>query len=387
MKIKEIKTWIIDCYRTNWIIIKILTDEGLYGIGEATLEYREKSVLTAVDEIAEDIKGNNPFEIEKNHNIIRRDSYYRSGPVLSTALGAIDMALWDLKAKALNVPVYELLGGKIRDKLLLYANGWFSGSSEPEEFAEKAAATVAQGFRALKWDPFGSMYLEVTSKDLMQIAKNVNAVREAVGDNIDLIIEGHGRFNMTAAKKIASVIKDCRPTWFEEPLIPGNAKALSELRRSCDIPLAAGERAYSIFDVQELLNNNSIDVIQSDVSHVGGITELKRIGALAMANSISVSPHNPNGPVSNMATMHYAATCENFNFLETMNTDVPWRKDIFNENVVFEDGFFIIPDEPGLCIDIKEKEMDKYPYSKKSIRHYQGTLTSIRPANCVQWYK
>jgi len=275
--------------------------------------------------------------------------------VLSTALGAVDMALWDIKGKALGLPVYELLGGKVKDTLVLYANGWFSGAKEPEEFAEKAVETVAQGFRALKWDPFGSLYLYVTRKDLHDIEANVRSVREAVGESIDLIIEGHGRFNLTGARKIAEVLTGYNPSWFEEPIIPGNNQALADLRRGTRIPIVAGERAYSSYDAYAMLQSDSVDIFQPDAAHIGGITELKRIAAISMVHSISISPHNPNGPIANMATVQFAASCENFYMLETMNTDVPWRKELFDEDIEFRNGCFIIPNGPGLNIDVREE--------------------------------
>lgn len=191
MKIIDVKPFVVDCFRTNWVFVKIYTDEGITGVGEGTLEYKEKAFLGALEHIKEYLMGKNPFQIEEHFHKIYRDAYWRGGPVLMSALSAVEMALWDILGKSLGVPVYQLMGGKVHDKVRIYVNGWFAGAKEPEEFAEKAKIAVQRGVTAMKWDPFGKSYLEISNAELDKALRNVAAVREAVGNQVDLLIEGH----------------------------------------------------------------------------------------------------------------------------------------------------------------------------------------------------
>ena len=216
MKVTDIKTFTVDCFRTNWVFIKVYTDEGIDGVGEATLEYKEKALFGAVEHIKEYLIGKNPLDIEKHYHDIYRDAYWRGGPVLMSALSAVETALWDILGKYLNVPVYQLLGGKCNDKVRIYVNGWFSGAKEPEEFAEKAKKAVKRGVTAMKWDPFGKSYMDISHKDFDKALSCVAAVREAVGNEVDLLIEGHGRFNVATGIEIAKELAQFKPMFFEE---------------------------------------------------------------------------------------------------------------------------------------------------------------------------
>ena len=195
MKVTDVKCFVVDCFRANWVFVKVYTDEGVDGVGEATLEYKEKALLGAVEHIKEYLTGKNPLDIEKHRHDIYRDAYWRGGAVLMSALSAVETALWDILGKYLNVPVYRLMGGKVNDKVRIYVNGWFAGAKEPEEFAQKAKEAVKRGVTAMKWDPFGKSYLEISNDDLDEALRCVGAVRDAVGEGVDLLIEGHGRFN------------------------------------------------------------------------------------------------------------------------------------------------------------------------------------------------
>ncbi len=386
LKIRDIETFVVDCYRTNWVFVKVTTDQGLYGIGEGTLESREVTVVRAIEELARVLVGKDPFAIEGLQLQMQRDSYWRFGCVLSTAISAVEIALWDIKGKALGVPVYELLGGKVRDRIPIYANSWFAGARSAEEFADKARATVAQGFRGLKWDPFGQAYLTLTTADINRVCANVAAVREAVGPDVDLMIEGHGRLDVMSAIQAGRELAQFRPRWFEEPILPDRASTLAQVRRSVPVPIAAGERTYSRFDCADLLDSQSVDVLQPDVCHIGGLLEMKRVAALADAAHIPVAPHNPYGPVCQAATMHFAASTHNFIVLETFVIDVPWRSEISTESYVFEDGCFVVPSTPGLGLDLCEEAFGRHPYTPHDLRHYTGKLTDIRPPGSCRWF-
>lgn len=380
MKVIDIKPFVVDCFRTNWVFIKVYTDEGIDGVGEATLEYKEKALLGAVEHIKEYLVGKNPLDIEKHWHAIYRDAYWRGGPVLMSALSAVEMALWDILGKSLNVPVYQLLGGKVNDKVRIYVNGWFAGAKEPEEFGAKAKEAVKRGVTAMKWDPFGKNYLNISNAELDKALRNVAAVREAVGNEVDLLIEGHGRFNIATGIKIAKELEQFKPMFFEEPVPPDNLDALKAVRDKSPVAISAGERLYTRWDYKEMFDLMAADYIQPDISHAGGIMELKKIAAEAECRYIPFAPHNPSGPVANAATLQLAATCPNFEILEIMYSDVEWRKDVTNEALEYKDGYMTIPDKPGLGIEINEEECLKHPYQVHTLRHYTGALTDIRPA-------
>ncbi len=387
MKVTGIETHICHAYRTNWVFVKVLTDvDGLYGVGEATLEYKEHTVAQACVELERVLIGKDPHRIEEFWHTAYRDAYWRGGAVLMSALSAIEMALWDIKGKDLGVPVYQLLGGKVRDAIPCYANGWFAPAKTPDEFAEKAKQAVAQGFKALKWDPFGSAYLQIERKQLNEAMACVGAVYDAVKDSADIIIEGHGRFDIPTAVRIGQALGEFDILWFEEPIPPQNLEGLAEVKRRVNVPISAGERLYNRWDFRTLFELKAADFVQPDVSHAGGIMELKKIAAMAEAYHIPICPHNPSGPVANAATLQLAACIPNFYLLETMSSDVPWRADISTETVKFESGAMGIPDKPGLGIDINVAEIKKHPFVAKELRHYQGTLTEIRPADAKSYF-
>lgn len=379
MKITDIKSFVVDCFRTNWVFVKIYTDEGITGVGEGTLEYKEKAFTGALEHIKEYLIGENPLDIERHFHNIYRDAYWRGGAVLTSALSAAETAMWDILGKHLGVPVYQLLGGKVKDKVRIYVNGWFSGAKEPEEFAEKARQAVKRGVTALKWDPFGKAYLDISNAELDRALSCVAAVREAVGNGVDLLIEGHGRFNIPAGIKIAKELEQFKPMFFEEPVPPDSLEALKAVRDKSPVAIAAGERLYTRWDYRRFFDIMPADYIQPDISHAGGIMELKKIAAEAECRYIPFAPHNPSGPVANAATLQLAASCPNFCILEIMYSDVCWRKDVTDEALDYKDGYMTVPDRPGLGIEINEEECLKHPYQPHTLRHYTGALTDIRP--------
>ena len=380
MKVTDIKPFVVDCFRTNFVFVKIYTDEGITGIGEGTLEYKEKAYLGALEHIKEYLVGKNPLDAEQHFHNIYRDAYWRGGPVLMSTLSATEMALWDILGKHLNVPVYQLLGGKINDKVRIYVNGWFAGAKEPEEFVAKAKEAVKRGVTAMKWDPFGKSYLDISNAALDKALRCVAAVREAVGNSVDLLIEGHGRYNIPTGIKIAKELEQFKPMFFEEPTPPDSLEALKAVRDKSPVAISAGERLYTRWDYRRFFDIMPADYIQPDISHAGGIMELKKIAAEAECRYIPFAPHNPSGPVANAATLQLAANTPNFCILEIMFSDVEWRKNITNESLEYKDGYIKIPDKPGLGIEINEEECLKHPYKPHTLRHYDGTLTDIRPA-------
>ncbi len=386
MKVTDVKTFAVDCFRTNWVFVKVYTDEGIDGVGEATLEYKEKALIGAVEHIKEYLVGKDPRNIEKHFHDIYRDAYWRGGAVLMSALSAVEMALWDILGKSLNVPVYQLMGGKVHDSVRIYVNGWFAGAKTPQEFGEKAKIAVERGITAMKWDPFGKSYMDISNKDLNTALECVAQVRSAVGNDVDLLIEGHGRFNIATGIKIAKELEQFKPMFFEEPTPPDNLDALKAVRDKSPVAISAGERLYTRWDYKRMFDLGAADYIQPDISHAGGIMELKKIAAEAESRYIPFAPHNPSGPVANAATLQLAASCPNFCILEIMYSDVEYRKDITNEDLSYKDGFMQIPDKPGLGIELNEEECAKHPYSVHTLRHYTGALTDIRPPKTAFYF-
>ncbi|MDZ7616819.1 MAG: galactonate dehydratase [Patescibacteria group bacterium] len=388
MNITGIKTFVCNAYRTNWVFVKVLTSEpGLYGIGEATLEYREKTIVAACLELERDLVGKDPRNIEAIWHGNYRDAYWRGGPVLMSAISAIDIALWDILGKSLNVPVWRLLGGQVRDRVPCYANGWFAGARDPEEFGDKAAEAIETvGWKGLKWDPFGAAYRCLEPSEFRRAIACVEKVVEAVNGRAEVLIEGHGRFDLPTATRIAHALEDFNILWFEEPLIPDTLEALADLRSRVKVPLSFGERLYSTWEFRSLLELRAADFVQPDVSHAGGITELRKIAAIAESHHVPFCPHNPSGPVANAATLQLAASQPGFYLLETMASDVPYRHEICDAPVTLCDGCMVIPDKPGLGVDIDEAAIARYPYQPISLRHYKGTLTEIRPRNATEYF-
>jgi galactonate dehydratase len=380
MKIVSVDTLVVDFYRTNLVLVRVMTDEGIEGLGEATLEGKERAVLGAITELSEAVVGLDPTRIASTLYELARDWYWRGGPVIMTALSSFEMALWDISARELGVPVSRLLGGPTRDRVRAYANGWFSGALTADDYAVAARETVKSGFRGLKWDPFENYDLTITSQQLDRTLTQVDAVRSAVGPDVELFIEGHGRFDVRHAIKIANEIAQFNPVWFEEPCPPDNLDALVEVRRASPVPIAAGERWYGRQGFVPALARQAVDFVQPDVTHAGGISELVFISTLAATSYVGFAPHNPSGPVSTAATLQLGATLPNFRYLEIMATDVPWRPEITNERLELTmEGDILIPTGDGLGIELDLEAIARHPFTPHPMRLFHDAVFDIRP--------
>ncbi|MEA5014199.1 MAG: galactonate dehydratase [Candidatus Limiplasma sp.] len=386
MKITDVKAYTMDAFRTNWTFIKVETDEGLYGWGEASLGTREKALEGCVEDLKRHVVGRNPIDIEKMLFEVYRDSYWKDGSVFLSALSGIEIAMWDIVGKHYHTPVCNLLGGRIRERVTMYANAWFTGARTPEDFARKAKETVALGIKALKWDPFGKAHMTMTLQEMDQAVACVGAVRDAVGPHVELLIECHGRFNPYTAIEISRQLAPFRPMLMEEPVQPDNLDSLARVHRRSLVPIAAGERIYSKYMFRDALSKNALDIAQPDIFHTGGILESKKIAAMCEADHIPVSFHNPSGPISNAAILQLAACVPNFLIHEIMLTDSSFRFGITDEEVVYENGEILIPSKPGLGIDVNVEEVLKSPYTPRNLRHYTGELTNIRPQDDTVYY-
>jgi galactonate dehydratase len=376
MKIERLKVFTANASRTNFVFVKLYTDQGIDGLGEATLEWRTKTVIAALEELERFLVGKDPFATEHLIETMHRDSYWRTGAVFRSALGAVEAALLDIKGKALGVPVYELLGGKQRDRLRCYANHWFFGAQTPKDHAEKANRAVAMGYKALKWDPFGAAYLEMDRSQRRRTIEIVEAVRAAVGPDIDLMLDVHGRLNVPTAIAMARALAPFDLRWIEEPVPPESIDALADVRLHSPVPIAAGERYFEPERFAELIAKRAADILQPDVCHLGGMLETKKVAGMAHARFLPVAPHNPTGPVMNAMTLHLAAAIPNFSIFETVSIDVPWRTELVRETLRFVDGDILVPDAPGLGVELNEEACAKYPYAPYDVPLFDGTMNT-----------
>jgi galactonate dehydratase len=374
MKVVAQKIFVTNASRTNFVFVKLLTDEGVDGVGEATLEWKTKTIVGALEDLERFIVGKNPFQVEYLIETMHRDSYWRTGAGFRSALGAIEAALLDIKGKALGVPVYELLGGKHRDRLKCYANHWFHGAAKPADYAKRARAAVKMGFSALKWDPFGSVYLEMDRTERRETIEIVEAVRDAVGPDVELMLDVHGRLNVPTAIAMCHALARFDLTWIEEPTPPESIDALADVRAKSPVPIAAGERLFEPERFLELIQKRAADILQPDVCHLGGMFETKKVAGMAHTRFLPIAPHNPTGPVMNAMTMHLAAAIPNFSIFETVSIDVPWRKELVKENLAFDGGDLLVPTGPGLGVELIEENFEKYPYKPTDVPLFDGTI-------------
>ncbi len=371
MKITDVKTYTVFAGWRNWLFVKIETDEGVHGVGEGTLEGKENAVAGAIKDLSYYLVGQDPTKIELHLRNMRRDPFWRGGVVLGTAISAVEIALWDIVGKVLGKPVYALLGGAIQERLPAYANGWYFGAKSVDEIADRAASAVRMGYKGLKWDPFRRADLEISRDDLKYAVDCVRAVRAAVGPDVDLLIEGHGRFTAAAALKVARALEPFDIFWFEEPTPPENLKALKKVAEGAPMPIATGERLFTREEFTRLLDLQAADYIQPDVVHAGGIMELRKIAAMAEPWYVQVAPHNPNGPVAMAATLHAAASMPNLAYIEHLMADPPWRAEIVTHDfTVDSEGHLHIPTAPGLGLDLVIEELERHPYQPLALNFF-----------------
>jgi galactonate dehydratase len=366
MRITEVKTFLVGGSWRNWLIVKVETDAGIHGVGEATLEGKSKTVESAVGELARYIVGKDPSTIEKHYQEMYRRAFYAGGPVLSCAITGVETALWDIKGKALGVPVYELLGGRTRDRIKLYANAWYRQGMSPDEMAEAARNAMKLGVKGLKFNPWGGRegldFYRLDNRILDTGVEAVAAVRDAVGPDVDLFIDCNGIFNTVGnAVRAGKAVERFNIGFFEEPVPHENLDATAHVRSKLDIPIATGERLFTAFSFLQLLERRAADIVQPDMSHCGGMLEARKIAAIADAQYVAFAPHNCNGEVSYAAAVQMAACLPNFLVLEHFPPE-PWRFEVCSNPMEVEDGWLTVPDRPGLGVEFNEEAALEHPY-------------------------
>jgi galactonate dehydratase len=365
MKITRFETFLANAGLRNYCFVRLATDTGLTGIGEATLEWQEKTVETLLHEWVEGkVLGRDPFDVEAIVGGMIRDQY-QGGATIMTAISGVEIALWDIIGKACGQPVYRLLGGRCHHHILAYANGWYGGADTPVEYAERACAATARGYQALKFDPFGTAWKELTPAESELAIERVAAVRQAVGPRVGLMIEFHGRLSAGCAIDTIRKLERFEPAWCEEPVAPESVELLAEVKRQVRCPLAAGERLYTLADFQRLIQLRAVDVVQMDVAHCGGILASKKIAALAAVQDLRVAPHCSVGPVALAACLHFDLCTPNFMIQEAFTEfDVPWRSQLVRGWNSIKNGEFVLSDAPGLGLELDEGAIAEHPYVK-----------------------
>jgi galactonate dehydratase len=367
MRITTFETYLANAGLRNYLFIRLRTDTGLTGVGEASLEWQEATVRTLAHEWVEGrVLGRDPFDIEALVGGMIRDQY-QGGSTIMTAISGVEIALWDIVGKACGQPVYKLLGGRCHARIPAYANGWYGASRTPQEYAERARDVAARGYRAMKFDPFGVAWKELTQSESDAVVDRVAAVREAVGPDVGLMVEYHGRLSAGAAIAMMRRLERFYPMWSEEPVAPESLDLLAEVKRHATSPIAAGERLYTLADFGRLASLRAADVVQMDVTHCGGILAAKKIAAMAAVQDLRVAPHCSVGPVALAACLHFDMSTPNFWIQEAFGEfDVPWRSQLVGGWNPIRNGEFVLGDAPGLGLELDEPAIAEHPYVKNA---------------------
>lgn len=379
MKITDVKVWSVEGIKYNWTLLKIYTDEGLTGVGEATNWPGSPIVEAAAKHAGTRIIGMDPMRVDFIWTKLYRDLNW-IGPFGASmcAISGIDMALLDLKAKALGVPMYDLLGGAFRKEIELYANYWFTkGGFNAEDYANQARKVIDAGFTGLKFDPFAhtnyfygndlSSNLALRPAEMDHSFEISKAVREAVGPNVAIMIETHAMLNQKTAIEMGERLAQLNITWYEEPIGPENPEMLKAFRNRLNpaVSICVGERHYTRHGIRRLLELGVCDILMPDITRCGGPSEMKRMATMMEAYNVLLAPHNPNGPLSTLASGHVCASVPNFFRQEFMFNDVPWRDTVIDHPIPLHEGKLVLSDRPGLGVDLVEEEMERHPGIKE----------------------
>jgi galactonate dehydratase len=390
IRITGIETLVVNAEMRNWIFVKVLTNQpGLFGWGEASLNWKTRAVTGCVEDLAGLLIGRDPRDIEQCLRAMNRFSYYRLGIIGVTAISGIEHALWDIWGKSLGVPVWKLLGGKVRDKVRVYTHlGLGQMNAVYETFdhgalRDRALEVVEAGYDAMKvvFIPYGNHLSSIP--DRRHVGALMETLRRAVGDKVDIMIDFHGRpASIAAALGYIEALAPYDPMFCEEPVQPGDTEALRMIAARAPCPIAAGERLVGLKEFMPVLTGKAVHIIQPDLNHSGGLLEGKRIAAVAETEMIGVAPHNPNGPLAGVAALHFAVSTPNFVIQEEMTGAVPWYNDVVTSPLRRTGSWWEVPMLPGLGVEINEREAAKHPF-KPEVQH--ATSAVLEDGTIVDW--
>jgi galactonate dehydratase len=375
MKIVDLQTTVVGTPWRELTLLELETDSGLVGLGEVRMVNKTDTLLACIRELAPRyVVGTDPFDVERLAWNVQVAEYGRPGEVAMSALAAFEVACWDLVGQALGVPIWKLLGGSFRSRVPAYANGWYHTQRDPTAMAEAAKGVVERGYRALKVDPFGAATGALAREELRFVVRLVQAMREAVGPDVELMIEMHGRFTPRAAVGIARALAELEPAWLEEPIPPENPAALRRVREATHLPIATGERAHTLGDCRELVEGGCVDILQADLTHFGGLLPMKGLAKWASVHYLELAPHNVCGPVGTAANLHLAACTPNVRILEHFNDFADgWTAELVDKApaVSAADGCFAVPDRPGLGLKLDHEACAAHPRTRARIELFE----------------
>jgi galactonate dehydratase len=373
MQVTAVTPFVVDPGRgKNWVFVKVDTDTGITGWGECyTQADRDQSIVVHVQQLARYLVERDPFHIKHFTHMAYHDFAGKRGAMdLFSAISGLELALWDIVGKQLGVPVYNLLGGPCRNRIRVYANGWYGGAKTPDDYAEKALAVVQRGFTAMKFDPFpGPWRTHISRRAEQQAVATVKAVRDAVGPDIDLLIEVHRRLAPMHAVRIARQMEAFEPFWYEEPTSARNLDALAECRRDIRLPIVTGEELYTKAEFRQVFELQAADIINPDVCNCGGLLELKEIAAMAEPYGVIVSPHNYNSTTIGLAaTLQVSACIPNFLITEYFVNFEDRAQEVAVRPFEVKDGYIPLPESPGLGLELRQEVLETYPYREFPLR-------------------
>lgn len=374
MKITNVTPMVLGTPWRNLLFVKVETDEGLVGVGEARPLGRTDAVIGYLKQaVPRYVLGADPFEVERLTHRMYLEDYGRAGEIVMTGLAVIEIACWDIMGKALGQPVYRLLGGAVHDRIKAYANGWYTVERTPDDFHAAARKVVDFGYKGLKFDPFGAGFYEMSREEKNKAISLVEAVRDAVGDDVEILIEMHGRFNPPTAVELAKDLAQFKPSWYEEPIPPENLKALRTVKEAImpyGVPVATGERIHTPHEFRDLFEYEAADIIQVDITHFGGLLNTKKLAGTAEMYYMLMAPHNVGGPVSTAAALHFGISTHNFKILEHFNDFADaFVKDAAPGLPAVVDGYFGLPTGPGLGLELDEDFIAAHP-RREDYRHF-----------------
>ena len=376
MRITSVGTVVVNARMRNWVFVKVSTDEGLIGWGEASLEWKTRAVVGAVADLEPLIVGQDPRRIEHIYQILYRQGFFRPGMIGMSAISGIEMACWDIFGKSLALPVHALLGGRVRDRVRMYdhlGGGEMSSlylQDTAEQMTERARESIAAGYTALKVLVVPRTEPLAGTAALRGAEHLCSSLREAVGPDIDLMIDFHGRTTPAMAIQYGKLFEPYQPFFLEEVCPPENVAAMVEVARALSTPLATGERLVTRFEFREVLELRSCAVIQPDICHCGGLWETRKIAAMAEAYFVSVAPHNPLGPIATAAAVHLAFATPNHLIQEAIRNDVPWRNNVVSGLQDVRNGYIYPSEAPGLGLEVNETEASKYPFEQEILMNW-----------------
>ena len=359
----------------NWIFVRVDTDsDGLYGWGEATCEWKTRAVAGAIADLEPLLTGRDPRDIEQLVRTMKKHSFWRLGVIGMSAISGIEIALWDILGKWLNQPVWRLLGGKVRDCVKVYTHLGLGDmravyeSNRVDPIVERALDVVGRGYKALKAVFIPYTHYHAPLPEVNRVAEIMRELRKAVGDDIEIMVDFHGRpASIGAALAYIQALEPGRPMFVEEVLQPGDAPAMARVAAQTKVPLACGERLVERSEFDELFRLRAIDIAQPDICHCGGLLEAKKIAAMAETASIGVAPHNPLGPIAGVAALHFAVSTPNHVIQEEMVGAVPWYEEVVEGPIRMVDGCWQVPEAPGLGIAVNEKACAAHPFAQETL--------------------